>query len=176
MPEDTSKQSPSYDIAKLWVSRHRGFTPEEMIQRLIMIMSEKQLAQIIGVTKSGSEDSELCEDTWRLDKSTIHGHGVFSKSDQPAGRRLFPVVDLSSVEKTIAMGHINHSDDPNIEVTVKGFVAFATAKRDIGEGEELTVSYPDLPWLMIFDRKRPEDRYTGELVPPVVPVTDAGDP
>jgi hypothetical protein len=155
------------NITKAWMDKHRGWTPEEMISRLIMIMNKDQLDEIMGANPIDDEsDGRLEGEAWRIERSNIHGLGLFSKNNHQEGTPLFPVLDLSKLHQTFAMNHINHSDDPSVVILANGAFAFAVTKKEMKEGEEFTVNYTELPWLMIFDRTKPKKRKLGGRVPP----------
>ncbi len=84
-----------------------------------------------------------------IDKSPIHGMGIFAKVDIPAGYDfgITHVVDKRFSDgfmRTPMGGFMNHSDTPNTKTYEKDDVVITQAISDIRKDEELTVDYR--PW------------------------------
>jgi len=158
----STREEVAYNLAKDLLKVWKGQTPREVVTNLLLSMSESQINEFIGVTNDEGESTP-----WRIGPSTIRGNGVFSKVECDENTALFPVLDLSEIKKTVPMNHLQHSEDPNIEVRGVGTNAYACSVKKISEGDELTLNYPELPWLMLFDRNPPGPRRVGGEVPPV---------
>jgi len=159
---ESNREEAAYDIAKDLLAAWKGQTPREVVTNLIMIMSESQITELMGM--SNPDENDL---PWRVDKSSIRGNGVFSNVGCEENTALFPVLDLSDIRRTTPMNNLQHSDDPNVAVMGVGTNAYACSVKKIEEGDELTLNYPELPWLMLFDRKIPGPRRIGGEVPKV---------
>jgi len=150
-----------------WMKKHSTWSPEEMVQRIMMIMSKGQLEELLGASSFDDEDDGRLEGrNWITKESDIHGNGIFSKGDYPKNEELFVTLNLSHLKPTLTMNHLNHSDDPNVYLDLNGRDVVARALREIEEGEEFTISYYSLPAVVIFDNKIPS-RKTGGRVPPI---------
>ena len=150
--------------AREYIKNHDGWTPEDMIQKLFMLLDGDQANDILGVKSDGGGVGVGC--CYKIDKSDLHGLGVFAIENKLEGDDLFSCVSLGGVRITNAFSLLNHSDEPNSEIRVKGDEAWLFSLKEISEGEEFTVDYSNLPWLMIFDRRKPGWNRTGETVPP----------
>ena len=148
-------------IADELISANPKWVPREIISNLILMMNEVQMQEIMGIVR---EDTNV---SWKLGTSAIRGMGLFSVAKHEEGEKIFEALDLSQFRKTTPMNNVNHSDEPNVELRVQGTTAYGIALKDVEAGEELTINYPDLPWLMVFDRRIPGAGRTGERVPPI---------
>lgn len=84
-----------------------------------------------------------------IDKSAIHGMGIFARVDIPKGYN-FGITHVADERfpdgyiRTPLGGFINHSNDPNVEMyEIEDFLRMRTVKA-VNKGDELTVDYR--PW------------------------------
>tara|TARA_R110002020_G_scaffold150376_1_gene327029 strand:+ start:324 stop:707 length:384 start_codon:yes stop_codon:yes gene_type:complete len=113
------------------------------------------------------------EEPWRVDKSDIHGKGLFATRDISAGEHVAHSADLEQDgievgrwEMTKAARYTNHSADPNTTVDSKGSKMTMRAFRPIKEGDEIRVSYFQVGSTMSPGQKL---TYEGKLVRSVTP-------
>ena len=90
------------------------------------------------------------KESWTVDASPIHGSGVFSTDEIPAGTNLgiAHVLKNNGSYHVTELGHNhNHSYEPNCANKMIDGTRYLFAKGDIPAGEEITVDYtmqPDL--------------------------------
>jgi len=106
------------------ILRETGFTAQE--RRLISENPEDQIPMPEGFNVTVS-------------KSRIEGNGLFATVNFSSGEIIAPA--RIKDKRTPAGRFINHSVKPNAEMKLRGDTIFAVAKRDISEGEEITVYY-----------------------------------
>ena len=85
-----------------------------------------------------------------IDKSSIHGLGLYSDTDIPDGYAIENVIPLTAgnsyylrLDRNIFAKKINHSDSPNCEMYFHEDGIWLYANQDIHVGEELTYHYMD---------------------------------
>ncbi|HOJ04097.1 MAG TPA: strawberry notch family protein [Bacteroidota bacterium] len=77
-----------------------------------------------------------------LSNSPIHGQGVFTYNEHPAGDVIATALDEKGNRTNFVGRYINHSNDPNVSVEQQQDGSYAiVARRPLGEGEELTMDY-----------------------------------
>ena len=88
------------------------------------------------------------KEPWRVEKSDIHGKGLFAIRDIPVGGHVAHSADLE--EDDVGLGqwelseaarYTNHSRDPNTTVNSDGQKMTMVAASPIKSGEEIKVSY-----------------------------------
>jgi SET domain-containing protein len=79
--------------------------------------------------------------------SSIHGVGAFAGRPIPYGSS----IPLGPLVRHPSWGGFNHSCRPNIVLAEVGGRSVAVALRNVAAGEELTVSYRDAGWTVLFD-------------------------
>lgn len=116
---------------------------EEILRaNLIALIKEAVQRDIPFRTKVGESEP------WRIEKSDIHGKGLFATRDIDAGERVAHSADLESDEIGMdrwelseAARYTNHAKTPNTLVDSDGAKMTMVAMRPIKEGEEIRVSY-----------------------------------
>jgi len=93
-------------------------------------------------------DKQAEEEPWRIEKSDIHGKGMFATRDIPAGGRVAHSADfipgemgMDDWELSEAARYTNHSPDPNTIVTSDKQKMTMVAAAPIKKGDEIKVSY-----------------------------------
>jgi len=88
------------------------------------------------------------EEPWRVEKSDIHGKGIFATRDISAGEHVAHSANLEQDnvgmdrwELTEAARYTNHSSQPNTVVDSDGSTMTMRAFEPIKEGDEIRVSY-----------------------------------
>jgi hypothetical protein len=88
------------------------------------------------------------EEPWRIEKSDIHGKGMFATRDIPAGGRVAHSADfipgemgMDDWELSEAARYTNHSPNPNTIVTSDKQKMTMVAAAPIKKGDEIKVSY-----------------------------------
>jgi hypothetical protein len=88
------------------------------------------------------------KEPWRIERSAIHGKGLFATQDIPAGGRVAHSaslekddVGLEQWELSEAARYTNHSRTPNTKVDSDGSKMTMVATEPIDDGEEIRVSY-----------------------------------
>jgi len=150
----------------LWMKHHEDVSQEESILGLMRMMNHSQireLQEILG--EEGDENGEISTDVWRVGKSEEYVKGLLSKADHPSGAQLFPVLDLSQIHRTHALSKMNHSAEPNCELRVSSSSLYAYSIKEIKAGDELSIDYPSLPLIKLFDTRIPKSPKTGGRVP-----------
>ena len=109
---------------------------------LLALIKEAARRDIPFRTKSGEEEP------WRVEKSDIHGKGIFATRDISAGEHVAHSADLEQDdvgmdrwELTEAARYTNHSRDPNTVVDSHGSKMTRRAFKPLKEGDEIRVSY-----------------------------------
>lgn len=91
---------------------------------------------------------------WKIDKSSIHGYGIFANQNLDLKDNLglgFEKVKNtgkpdSDYRRTMLGMMINHSDQPNVELfNIKNKYYIITLKK-ITSGKELLIDYSSFPW------------------------------
>lgn len=81
-------------------------------------------------------------DNLELRPSEIHGYGVFTLEDIPAGQMLgLSHINAPELIRTPLGGYINHSMNPNCIRILEGNRWYLQAIADISDGEEITLMY-----------------------------------
>ena len=81
-------------------------------------------------------------DNLELRPSEIHGYGVFTLEDIPAGQMLgLSHIQSPELIRTPLGGYINHSMNPNCIRILEGNRWYLQAIADISDGEEITLMY-----------------------------------
>ena len=81
-------------------------------------------------------------DNLELRPSEIHGYGVFTLEDIPAGQMLgLSHIQSPELIRTPLGGYINHSMNPNCIRILEGNRWYLQSIQDIEEGEEITLMY-----------------------------------
>ena len=149
-----------YDIDMDKVREYAATDPKELWKHYdnpegTRYASDVPHAQII--TPSGGIPSEYLdfgekeaeeEEPWRVEKSDIHGKGIFALRDIPVGGHVAHSADLE--EDDVGLGrwelseagrYTNHSPDPNTVVISDGQKMTMAAAAPIEKGDEIKVSY-----------------------------------
>ena len=153
-------------LTRLWMKHHEDVSQEESILGLMRMMNPaqiKELNEILG--EEGEENGKISTDEWVLGESKEYITGLISKSDHPSGTRLFPILDLSQIHRTYALSKINHGSDPNCELRVYNSSLYTYSIKEIKSGDELSIDYPSLPSIKLFDTRIPNSPKTGGRVP-----------
>lgn len=84
-----------------------------------------------------------------IDKSPLHGMGIFAKISVPKGYDfgITHVADTRFTDgfvRTPMGGFVNHSNHPNTTMVIKEDIIRMYAAKDVRKDEELTVDYR--PW------------------------------
>lgn len=94
-----------------------------------------------------------------IDKSTIHGEGIFTNTDFNKNKPIDVGIDFELgliPYVTPSFGSlINHSYQPNAYLKWKDKKWYVVASRNIKKGEEITLNYNNTPWYI----KGPEPHY-----------------
>jgi len=104
---------------------------------------KKKLLTIMSKTGAAKAEKE----PWRVEKSDIHGKGLFAIRDIPTGGHVTHTADLEDDEGlgrwelSEAARYTNHSPDPNTRATSDGQKMTMVAASPIKKGDEITVSY-----------------------------------
>jgi hypothetical protein len=98
---------------------------------------------------------ENIENSLYVSNSPIHGKGLFTKTNIPAGTPILTALDFEAHkagdENNNLSKYVNHSSNKeNIKVIESGHKMILVATKDIKPNEELTTNYKKLP--VIFDR------------------------
>lgn len=98
---------------------------------------------------------ENIENSLYVSNSPIHGKGLFTKTNIPAGTPILTALDFEAYkagdENNNLSKYVNHSSNKeNIKVIESGHKMILVATKDIKPNEELTTNYKKLP--VIFDR------------------------
>lgn len=75
----------------------------------------------------------------RIDKSKIHGNGLFATQYIKKGTSVGRVFDFK--KETLTGSYVNHSKDFNVEISTDNLGYLLIATRDIDPGEEITADY-----------------------------------
>lgn len=95
-----------------------------------------------------------------IDKSSIHGNGIFVNKDLNKNKPIDVGIDFGILGMipyvTPSFGSlINHSYQPNTYLKWKNKKWYVVASRNIKKGEEITLDYNNTPWYI----KGPEPNY-----------------
>lgn len=85
---------------------------------------------------------------FRIDKSSIHGDGLFTNADIPLSTKVLAIGDVTRDPKHILTSYgkkINHSPNPNIEIKIIDDVAYIYSIKPIKANDELVADYTKLP-------------------------------
>ena len=107
-------------------------------------LTKNDALQELGFSGKKEQESE----PWRIEKSDIHGKGIFAVRGIPVGGHVAHSADLErddvglgNWELSEAGRYTNHSPDPNTIVTSDGKKMTMVAASPIEEGDEIKVSY-----------------------------------
>ncbi len=96
------------------------------------------------------------KDSLYINNSNIHGKGLFTKEFIPKNTEIFLVANCNNYKTdtdnviTYLGKYINHIDNANCIVKIKGRFGYLYSIIDIQPNQELTCNYKNLPF--IFDK------------------------
>jgi uncharacterized membrane protein (UPF0127 family) len=120
-----------------------GPAPTGTASLVAYLALKKKLLTIMS--KTGAAKAEKAP--WRVEKSDIHGKGLFAIRDIPTGGHVTHTANLEDDEGlgrwelSEAARYTNHSPDPNTRATSDGQKMTMVAASPIKKGDEITVSY-----------------------------------
>jgi len=92
------------------------------------------------------------EKPYYIDKSPIHGEGVFTQQFIPRGSKIGVVITFTQdgLDVTPLGSKINHQTNCNCTLQ-KDKIYYAVALEDLLPNTEITIDYKDTPWFISHD-------------------------